>query len=66
MNGTRKATYAEIARKIREIPLDEPVSSHEWDELVKKMCDSEDAGLQDIGRKAHDVLNKPSIKYDKR
>ncbi|HXE97607.1 MAG TPA: hypothetical protein VN642_14465 [Dongiaceae bacterium] len=43
--------YEEIARKIREIPADEPVSSYEWEELVQKMCDSDDAGLHDIGIK---------------
>jgi hypothetical protein len=46
-----KSVYAAIGRKIREIPLEKPVSSYEWEELVQKLCASDDAGLHEIGIK---------------
>lgn len=52
MTGTREATYAEIARRIRAVQLDRQGSSHEWEELVQKMCDSDDTDLQNIREKA--------------
>lgn len=58
MTGTKEENYAHIARRVREIPLDKSSSSYEWEELVQKMCDSQDAGLQDIGHKEHDVLKQ--------
>jgi hypothetical protein len=66
MIGTKEETYARIARKIREIPLDKPDSSYEWEELVQKMCDSEDAGLQEIGHKEHDVLELAGTKHGRK
>lgn len=39
MTGITKGTYAEIGRKMREIPLDTTCSSYEWVELVQKLCD---------------------------
>lgn len=63
MEGTKDATYAEIARRIREVPLDKQGSSYEWEELVQKMCASNDTGLQDIGNKEHDVLKKIDTKH---
>lgn len=51
-----KAKYAEIGRKMREIPLEKPVSSYEWEELVQRMCDSPDAELHVIGVKELDEL----------
>lgn len=44
-----KTKYAEIGRKIREVPIEEPCVSYEWEELVQKLCSSDDAGLHDIG-----------------
>jgi hypothetical protein len=49
MTCMSKTKYVEIARKMREIPLEHPDSSYEWEELVQKLCDSDDAGLHDIG-----------------
>ena len=46
-----KSVYAAIGRKIREIPLEKPVSSYEWEELVQKLCSSDDAGLHETGIK---------------
>ena len=54
---TGKAKYAEIGRKIRQIPLEKPELSYEWEELVKKLCASDDAGLHDIGIKELGELN---------
>ncbi len=47
--GMNKAKYAEIGRKIRNIPLDKPCMSYEWEELVEKLCASDDSGLHTIG-----------------
>lgn len=66
MKGIKEETYAQIARKVSEIALDNLGSSYEWEELVQRMCDSEDAGLQVIGHKEHDVLEHAGIKYDKK
>ena len=63
MEGTKEAKYAEIARRIRKVPLDKQGSSHEWEELVQKMCASNDTDLQDIGNKEHDVLKKTDTKH---
>jgi len=51
MMAMSKTKYAEIGRKIREIPQEKPDSSYEWEELVQKLCASADAGLHDIGIK---------------
>jgi len=51
-----KTKYAEIGRKMRKIPLEKPGLSYEWEELVEKMCVSDDAGLHDIGIKERDEL----------
>ena len=62
MEGTKEATYAEIARRIREVPLDRQGSSYEWEELVQKMCASDDADLQNIGNKEHNALEQTETK----
>ncbi len=62
MKGSKEATYAEIARKMREVPLGRQGSSYEWEELVEKMCASDDADLQNIGNKEHDALKKTQSK----
>ena len=56
MNNTK---YAEIGRRMKEIPLETHLSSYEWDELVEKLCASDDAGLRDIGAKElYDLLHR--------
>ena len=52
------ATYAEIGRKMREIPLEKTCASYEWEELVQKMCASDDAGLHAIGVRELEILRK--------
>ncbi len=49
MMSVNKTKYAEIGRKMRAVPLEKPCASYEWEELVQKLCDSDDAGLHDIG-----------------
>jgi hypothetical protein len=56
MMGTNRTIYAEIGRKIRELPLEKHVSSYEWEELVQRLCASEDTGLHEIGIKERDAL----------
>jgi hypothetical protein len=51
-----KTRYADIGRKLRAIPLEQPDSSYEWEELVERLCASEDAGLHDIGIKEQGEL----------
>ena len=46
-----KAKYAEIGRQMRALPPDKPGTTYKWEELVNKMCASDDAGLHDIGIK---------------
>jgi len=58
MTGSTKGIYAEIGRKMREMPLDTTCLSYEWEELVQKLCDSDDDGLHAIGVRELDVLRK--------
>lgn len=57
-----KDTYAEIGRKLRELPPEQPEPSYEWEELVENLCASDDSGLHDIGIKELGKLkHKPSL-----
>jgi hypothetical protein len=58
MTCVSNAKYVEIARKMREIPLEQPGSSYEWEELVQKLCASDDAGLHDIGVRELEILRQ--------
>lgn len=52
-----KTRYAEIGRRVREMPLETHGASSEWEELVQKLCASDDAGLHDIGvKELYDLL----------
>ena len=53
-----KAKYAEIGRQVRAIPPEKARSTHEWEEVVHKMCDSDDNALHDIGVKELDELKR--------
>lgn len=54
-----KSKYAEIGRRAREIPLETHLSSYEWEELVQKLCSSDDAVLRDIGvKELYDLLRR--------
>jgi hypothetical protein len=56
MNMTK---YTEIGRRLREIPSETHISSHEWEELIQKLFNSDDDGLRDIGAKElYELLHK--------
>jgi hypothetical protein len=56
-------TYADIGRRLREIPLDTHISSYEWEELVYKMCASQDSALREMGtRELNSLRIKQSIR----
>jgi hypothetical protein len=52
------AKYAEIGRKMREIPQQKADTSYEWEELVQKLCVSDDAVLHDIGVRELKILQQ--------
>ncbi len=52
------ATYAEIGRKMREIPLEKTCASYEWEELVQRLCISADDKLHDIGVREMEILRQ--------
>jgi hypothetical protein len=58
MIAINKTKYAEIGRRMRAIPPEKPGPSYEWEELVQKLCISDDVGLHDIGIKELGELNK--------
>ena len=58
MASLKSTNYAEIGRKMREIPLESPGPSYEWEELVQKLCTSNDAGLHEIGVRELETLQK--------
>ncbi len=53
-----KAKYAELAKHVRTLPQEKARSTHEWEEVVHKMCASEDTALHDIGVKELDELKR--------
>lgn len=58
MMDLNKARYAELGRKMRGVPPEKPCSSYEWEELVEKLCASEDARLHDIGVRELEILRQ--------
>jgi len=58
MIAINKTKYAEIAQQMRELPLLKHGSSHEWEELVHKLCNSSDEGLRGIGVREFNELSK--------
>ena len=50
--------YAEIGRRVKEMPLEKPGSNYKWEELVQKMCISDDDGLHEIGMRELDELKQ--------
>lgn len=53
-----KAKYAEIGRQMRALPPEKPGIPYKWEELVNRMCASDDAGLHDVGIKERDELQQ--------
>lgn len=66
MSCVKNEKYAEIGRKMRAIPLEKHNPSHEWEELVEKLRSSDDAGLQCIGNKEHDLLKQYDFERSKK
>jgi hypothetical protein len=58
MPGINKTKYEEIGRKVRELPIEKYSSSYEWDELVERLCASDDIRLHDIGSRELDELRQ--------
>ncbi len=58
MANTINNTYEEIARKMREIPQEKSCPSYKWEELVQKLCASDDARLHDIGERELELLRQ--------
>jgi hypothetical protein len=58
MSGMNASTYAEIGRKIRAIPQEKSGPCYEWEELVQKLCASDDAGLRTIGVRELEILTQ--------
>ena len=53
-----KAKYAELASHVKTLPQEKTVSTHEWEEVVHKMCASDDTTLRDIGVKELNELKR--------
>jgi len=51
MSHRNLTKYAEVGRRVRKLPAETSRPSHQWEELVQKMCVSDDAGLHYIGIK---------------
>ena len=66
MMEMNKTKYAEIGRRMRELPLETHISSYEWEELVQKLCASDDAELHDIGIKELAELISKHVAYNKK
>lgn len=62
MLGINKTKYAEIGRKMRELPIEKSAASYEWEELVERMCASGDIRLHDIGNRELDELRRKYAK----
>jgi hypothetical protein len=58
MLETGKTKYAEIGRRMREIPLEQPGTSYEWEELVQKFYASDDEGMHNIGVRELKILQQ--------
>jgi len=52
-----RTKYAEIACKMRALPIEKHGSSYEWEELVQKLCASGDSELHVIGTRELGELN---------
>ena len=53
-----RTKYAEIGRRVRALPPETTTPSYKWEELVHKMCVSNDARLRDIGEYELGILRE--------
>lgn len=59
MSNIDKSIYIEIGDRLSEISPERHLSSHEWEEMVQKLCASDDAGLRNVDvKELYDLLNK--------
>ena len=58
MVSADRTTYEDIARRMREVPAVKTCPSYKWEELVSKLCASDDAGLHDIGVRELELLQQ--------
>ena len=66
MSAMNLTKYVEIGQRLRKIPLDAHISSYEWEELVQKLCSSDDPALRDIGAKElYDLLQVRPMQAEK-
>jgi hypothetical protein len=62
MTNMNLTKYAEIGIKLRQMPLESHIPSHEWEELVQKLCSSDDDRLREIGnRELYELHNKRQL-----
>ena len=61
MTGESRDRYFEIGRRLRSIPVERHITSYEWEELVERLCASDDIRLHDIGVKEQEELVRHSI-----
>jgi hypothetical protein len=66
MTNSNLTKYAEIGVKLRQLPPEAHISSHEWEELVQKLCSSDDDRLREIGnRELYELYNKRQLSGSK-
>ena len=58
MMSMKKQKYAEIGRKIRDIQPETTGPSYEWEELVQKLCTSDNPALSAIGARELEILHQ--------
>ena len=59
MTNAHSIKYAEIGKKLRQLPPESHISSYEWEELVQKLCSSDDDVLREIGvKELYELLHK--------
>jgi hypothetical protein len=58
MMEINRSKYAEIGRRARALPPEKSTLDYKWEELVRKMCESNDERLRDIGKYELDVLRE--------
>lgn len=54
----RGENYAAIASKLRTLPLDTPSMRYEWEELVTRLCASNDDVLREIGMQERVIIQR--------
>ena len=53
-----RTKYSEIGRRVRALPSETSKPDYKWEELVRKLCESNDTRLRDIGKYELGVLQE--------